>query len=207
MQRRIGRGQIISLLLCVAANVLSIWGYVLWCTQTGLDYKEIMDRAFDLGWFGSLYLWSLFCLMIQMIKPSWSEKRVVMRTVMKHPHVLFYLLGILFKLLQGAHFVLPAAQDILLVSDIGFTIGFLIDMYFLILCVVELLFKQRVLHLWSIGMIVLYVALLLFYVIMGNVSMHLLFEILAHIMWYAMFVAVCLSRQEQSVTEKADTIE
>ena len=82
MQRRIGRGQIISLLLCVAANVLSIWGYVLWCTQTGLDYKGIMDRAFDLGWFGSLYLWSLFCLIIQMIKPSWSEKRVVMRTVM-----------------------------------------------------------------------------------------------------------------------------
>lgn len=56
-------------------------------------------------------------------------------------------------------------------------------------------------------MIMLYVALLLFYVIIDNISMHLLFEILAHIMWYAMFVAVCLSRQEQSITEKADTIE
>lgn len=207
MQRRIGRGQIISLVLCVVANVLSIWGYVLWCTQTSLDYKDIMDRAFDLGWFGSLYLWSLFCLIIQMIKPSWSEKRIVMRTVMKHPHVLFYLLGILCKLLQGTHFILPAAQDILSGNDIAFTMGFLIDMYFLIMCVVELLFKQRVLHLWSFGMITLYVALFSFYAIIGNTSLHITFEILAHIVWYAMFAVVRLSYSKHSLTVKTDTVE
>lgn len=207
MQRRVGRGRIISLALCIVANALSIWGYVLWCTQTDLSYKMIMDRAFDLGWFGSLYLWSLFCLVMQMIKPAWLQKRVVIKTVMKHPHILFYLLGILCKLLQGTHFVLPAAQDILLGSDIGFTIGFLIDMYFLILCIIELLFKQRVLHLWSIGMALLYVALLCFYVIIGNIPLHLMFEILALIIWYAMFAVVRVSDSEQPLTEKTDDVE
>ena len=207
MQRRIGRGPIITLILCVVANVLSIWGYVLWCTQTGLDYKNIMDRAFDLGWFGSLYLWSFFCLLIQMINPKWSQERIVIRTVMKHPHVLFYLLGILCKLLQGTHFILPAAQDILIGHDIAFTMGFLIDMYFLIMCVVELLFKQKVLHLWSFGMIALYVALFGFYVIIGNMSPHITLEILAHIVWYAMFAVVRLNNSKQSLTVKTDIVE
>lgn len=207
MQRRIGRGQIISLILCVVANALSIWGYVLWCTQTGLAYKDIMDRAFDLGWFGSLYLWSFFCLLIQMVNPRWSQERIVIRTVMKHPHVLFYLLGILCKLLQDTHFILPAAQDILSGNDIAFTMGFLIDMYFLIMCVVELLFKQKVLHLWSCGMIVLYVALFGFYAIIGNMALHVMLEILAHIVWYAMFAVVRLNNSKQSLTVKTDAVE
>lgn len=194
MQRRIGRGQIISLLLCVGANVLSIWGYVLWCTKTGLDYKEIMDRAFDLGWFGSLYLWSLFWLLIQMLKPEWAEKRMVLNFVMKHPIVLFYLFGILLKVLQGNHFVLPAAVDLLHYTNIEaetvFTLGFAIDCYFLVMCLIDVFFKKDALFMWNIGMAILNIVVLIFYIANGKMQTYICLEILASILWHMHFASV-----------------
>ncbi len=209
MQRRIGRRQIISLLFCVVANVLSIWGYVLWCTQTELPYKQIMDRAFDLGWFGSLYLWSLFWLLIQMFKPELGEKRMVLNFVMKHPLVLFYLFGILLKVLQGNHFVLPAAIDLLHYMNIGaetvFTLGFAIDCYFLVMCLIDVFFKKDALFMWNIGMAILNVVVLIFYITNGKMQTCIYLEILASILWHIHFAST-IKNSHNELNSVANTI-
>jgi len=204
MRRAIRKENLLVLFLCVAANIISIYGFVLWCTRTDLSYELIMNRAYDVGWFGSLYLWAMLFACIKIINPQLSDKSIVLNTVMKRPIELFYLMGILFKLIQGSHFIIPAAQELFPDNSTMFVAGFLIDIYFLISCCVEIFFKKKVLHLWNIGMLILYSGVLVFYFATGKISGHISCELFAHIVWQLSFFSITLTSYRKEQTEEIE---
>lgn len=177
-----------KLLLILTTNLLSIIGYVLWCSNSEIPGEIIIDRAFDIGYFGGMYLLAMLLFFLQILKPELASKNSLIRVLMRYSIILCYFVVIAMRLLQGIHFILPAAYGFLATSSLSMKtisyIGFAVDIFFIVMCLIEIFGKIKALPVWSIVMGILDVVLLACFICTASLQSYLFFEITASIVWH-----------------------
>ncbi len=205
MHRKLGLQQWLELLSILTVNALGIASVVLWMMGAQFSNETKIDRVFDMGYFGSLFLMSLGIFFVRLYQDKFHNASAFIKILIKRPTILCYLYLIVLKLLQGSHLVLPAANEFLSNMSVNeemiWTMGFILDIYFLITCFSEVIFRKTVLHYWNIGMAFIYTTVLVGCLIQKNCSDYILLELLAIIIWHLHFCYILIMDKRSAVAE------